>query len=138
VSLRVHLQIVGGLLLLLSAAHGGFNRYFGWKQELGRLSPLARQVFLVHSFFIALVVGLLGGLSLFRTDALLTPGPLSRAVLAGIFVFWLFRLAFQWFVYDSAIWRGRRFYTFMHCAFSLFWIYAVLAYGLALRSVWNG
>jgi hypothetical protein len=82
--------------------------------------------------------GLLGGLSLLRTDALLTPGPLSRAVLAGIFVFWLFRLAFQWFVYDSAIWRGRRFYTFMHCAFSLFWIYAVLAYGLALRSVWNG
>jgi hypothetical protein len=137
-NLRVHLQIAGGLLLLLSAAHGGFSRYFGWKQELGRLSPLTRQMFLVHTFFIALVVALLGGLSLFCTDALLTPGPLSRAVLAGIFVFWLLRLAFQWFVYSSTIWRGRRFYTFMHCVFSVFWIYAILAYGLALRSVWKG
>jgi hypothetical protein len=138
VSLRVHLQIAGGLLLLLSAAHGGFSRYFGWKQELGRLSLLTRQMFLVHTFFIALVVALLGGLSLFCTDSLLTPGPLSRAVLAGIVVFWLFRLAFQWFVYSSAIWRGRRFYAFMHCVFSVFWIYAVVTYGLALRSVWKG
>jgi hypothetical protein len=137
-NLRVHLQIAGALLLFLSAAHGGFSRYFGWKQELGRLSPLTRQMFLVHTFFIALVVALLGGLSLFCTDALLTPGPLSRAVLAGIFVFWLFRLAVQWFVYSPAIWRGRRFYTFMHCVFSAFWIYAVLAYGLALQSVWKG
>ena len=137
-NLHAHLQIAGALLLFLSAAHGGFSRYFGWKQELGRLSPLTRQMFLVHTFFIALVVALLGGLSLFCTDALLTPGPLSRAVLAGIFVFWLFRLAVQWFVYSPAIWRGRRFYTFMHCVFSAFWIYAVLAYGLALQSVWKG
>jgi hypothetical protein len=138
VSLRVHLQIAGGLLLLLSAAHGGFSRYFGWKQELGRLSLLTRQMFLAHTFFIALVVALLGGLSLFCADSLLTPGPLSRAVLAGMCVFWLFRLAFQWFVYSWDIWRGRRFYTFMHCLFSVFWIYAVLTYGLALRSVWKG
>jgi len=138
VNLRLHLQIAGVLLLLLSAAHGGFSRYFGWKQELGKLTLLTRQIFLVHSFFIALVVALMGGLSLFCADALLTPGPLSRAVLAGIFVFWLFRLVFQWFVYDAAIWRGRPFYTFMHCSFSVFWIYAVAAYGLALRSVWMG
>src|ERR1700722_11200442 len=82
VSLRVHLQIAGGLLLLLSLAHGGVSPYFRWKQELGRLSLLTRQMFLVHTFFIALTVALLGGLSLFCADSLLTPGPLSRAVLA--------------------------------------------------------
>jgi len=138
VSPRVHLQIAGGLLLLLSAAHGEFGRYFGWKQELSRVSLLTRQMFLVHTFFIALIVALLGSLSLFCTDALLTPGPLSRAVLAGMCVFWLFRLVFQWFVYSWDIWRGRRFYTFMHGVFSAFWIYVVVAYGLALRSVWKG
>lgn len=120
------------------AASAATSDNFGWKQELGSLSLLTRQMFIVHTFFIALVVALIGGLSLFCADSLLTPGPLSRAVLLGIFVFWLFRLAFQWFVYDPAIWRGRRFYTFMHCLFSAFWIYAVLAYGLALRSVWSG
>jgi len=136
VNVHIHLQIAGGLLLLLSAAHAGFSRYFGWKQELRQLSLLTRQIFLAHSFFIALVVALMGSLSLFCTSALLAPGPLSRAVLAGIFVFWLCRLAFQWFVYDAAIWRGKRLYTFMHFAFSVFWIYTVLTYGLALRSVW--
>lgn len=28
-TLRIHLQILGSLLLVLSAAHGGFSRYFG-------------------------------------------------------------------------------------------------------------
>ncbi|HEY6986908.1 MAG TPA: hypothetical protein VH369_00915 [Bryobacteraceae bacterium] len=37
------------------------------------------------------------------------------------------------FVYDSAIWRGHRFYTFMHVVFSMFWTYLVLIYGAALR-----
>ena len=137
-NLHIHLQIAGALLLLLSAAHGGFSRYFGWKQELGALSLLTRQMFLVHTFFIALVVALIGALSLFCADSLLTPGPLSRAVLAGILIFWLVRLVFQWFVYDSAIWRGRPFYTVMHCLFSAFWIYAAVTYGMALRSLWRG
>jgi hypothetical protein len=58
-------------------------------------------------------------------------------VLTGFLVFWLSRLAIQLFVYDPAIWRGRRFYTLMHVAFSIFWTYVVLTYGEALRLVWN-
>jgi hypothetical protein len=58
--------------------------------------------------------------------------------LAGVVAFWLCRLAAQFVVYDSRIWRGRPFYTRMHVAFSLFWIYVVITYGLALRKVWNG
>ena len=56
-------------------------------------------------------------------------------MLTGLVVFWLARLVFQLFVYDPAIWRGRRFYTFMHVVFSIFWIYVVLTYGAALRMV---
>jgi hypothetical protein len=134
----LHLKIVGALLLALGLAHSMFGWYFQWQRELARLSLLTRQIFLVHCFFIALLVVMIGLCSLFYTHELLGSGALSRVVLAGFVVFWLIRLAFQFLVYDPAIWRGRRFYTVMHVVFSIFWIYVVLTYGAALRMVWTG
>jgi hypothetical protein len=135
ISMNIYLamKIAGALLLTLGLAHGFFYRIFEWKKELGQLSVLTRQMFLVHCFFISLSVTLIGACTLFYTDALLRSGTLSRVVLAGFALFWLVRAAFQFFVYDSAIWRGRRFYTFMHVVFSTFWTYLVLVYGAALR-----
>jgi hypothetical protein len=133
-----HLKVAGALLLALGLAHSLFGRYFKWEEELAQVSVLTRQVFLVHCFFISLSLVLMGACSLFYTNALLGSGTLSRVVLTGFVVFWLIRLAFQFFVYDSAIWRGRRFYTVMHVVFSTFWLYVVLIYGAALRVAWNG
>src|ERR1700692_1515744 len=67
-TIRLHLQIVGALLVVLGAAHRLFGRYFGWKKELERVSLLTRQVFAVHCFFIALLLMLLGACSLFYAD----------------------------------------------------------------------
>jgi hypothetical protein len=135
--IRMHLQIVGTLLLLLGAAHSVIPRYFGWKRELAAVSLFTRQVFMVHHFFIGLLVAMLGLLSLFHADDLLQPMPLSRAVLIGILAFWLIRFVFQLAVYDPAIWRGKPFYTAMHVVFSFFWGYVVVTYAVALRSVLN-
>ena len=60
---------------------------------------------------------------------------LLSLLLSGIVVFWLCRLVIQFLVYEADIWRGRPFYTLMHVAFSLLWIYIVMTYGVALRSV---
>jgi hypothetical protein len=133
----LHLKVVGALLLALGLAHSLFDRYFKWETELAQLSLLTRQIFLVHCFFISLSIVLMGACSLFYTNALLGSGTLSRVVLTGFVLFWAIRLAFQVFVYDSAIWRGRRFYTFMHVIFSILWTYVVLTYGAALRVAWN-
>jgi hypothetical protein len=137
-TLQLHVQIVGALLLSLGIAHSLFSRYFGWEKELVSLSVLTRRIFWVHCFFIALILAMLGVCSLFYTDVLLEPTPLSRVLLVGIVAFWLCRLAIQFLVYDSAIWRGRPFYTFMNVVFSLFWFYVVITYSLALHRVWNG
>jgi hypothetical protein len=131
-NIYVCLKVVGALLLVLGLAHSLFGRYFKWQSELAQLSLLTRQVFLVHCFFISLVVVLIGACTLFYTNVLLGSGVLSRVVLSGFFVFWLLRLAFQLFVYDSAIWRGRCFYTIVHVVFCIFWAYVVLIYGAAL------
>ena len=137
-TLHLHLQIVGALLFVLGLSHTCFVRFFGWKRELPRLSLFTRQVFEVHCFFIALLLLLLGLLSFCCAGALLEPGPLSRALLAGMAAFWTCRLAVQIFVYKPEIWRGRTFYTAMHVLFTAFWVYAAGTYSLALRSVWRG
>jgi hypothetical protein len=134
-TLTTHLHVVGALLLLLGMSHALYNRYFGWAQELKAVSLLTRRIFFVHTFFIGLGVVLAGAGSLFYADVLLRPGALSRAILAGMAVFWCCRLLAQFVAYDSAIWRGNRFRTLMHAAFSLLWCYVTATYGIALITV---
>jgi hypothetical protein len=136
-TLAVHLRIVGILLVLLGLSHAFFSRYFGWERELAEVSLLTRQIFFVHSFFIAMGVVLGGAGSFLCADALLRPGALSRTLLAGMTVFWLCRLLAQFFAYDARIWKGDRFRTVMHVAFSALWIYVTATYGIALATVWG-
>jgi hypothetical protein len=135
VTLFLHLRIVGALLLLLGMSHAFFNRYFGWEQELASISLFTRRVFFVHNFFIGLGVLLAGAGSLLYTDALLSSGALSRALLAGMTLFWFCRLMAQFFAYDPAIWRGNRFRTIMHTAFAVLWSYVTVIYGIALAAI---
>ncbi len=132
-SIEAHLKVVGAVLIALGLAHSLFGRYFRWKEELAQVSLLTQQIFFVHCFFVSLSLVLIGGCSLLFTPALLRSGALSRVVLAGLVVFWLARLVCQLFVYDAAIWRGHRFYTFMHAAFSVLWLYIAVVYGAALK-----
>jgi hypothetical protein len=136
-TLITHLHVVGALLLMLGMSHAYFNRYFGWERELETVSLLTRRIFFVHTFFIGLGVVLAGAGSLFYADALLRPDALNRAILAGMATFWLCRLLAQFVAYDSAIWRGNRFRTLMHAAFSLLWCYVTATYGVALVKIWN-
>jgi hypothetical protein len=135
--MTLNLQMVGALLMLLGLSHAFFNRYFGWGRELESVSLFTRRVFVVHNFFIGLGVVLAGAVSLLYAVALLRPGALSRAILAGMVLFWLCRLLAQFFAYDAAIWRGDRFRTFMHVAFALLWCYVTATYGIALVRVWD-
>ena len=136
-TLTLHLQIVGVLLVILGLSHWFFNRYFGWQRELASISLLTRQVFFVHTFFIGLGVVMVGLVSFLYTNALLRPNSLSCAILAGMTTFWLCRLLVQLFVYDAAIWRGKPFWTLMHLVFSALWIYVTATYATALVSVWR-
>lgn len=136
-TLATHLHVVGALLLLLGISHAFFNRYFGWEQELETVSLLTRRIFFVHNFFIGLGVVLAGVGSLCYANVLLRPDALNRAILAAMATFWLCRLLAQFLAYDSAIWRGNRFRTLMHVAFSVLWCYVTATYGFALLNVWK-
>ena len=120
--LLLHLNLIGGLLVALALLHFGFPRRFGWKTELRTLSPINRQMMEVHTFFVALTVGLMGVLCLTSAPELLGT-PLGRKVCLGLTVFWSVRLVAQFGWYSSELWRGKRFETVMHVLFSLLWLY---------------
>lgn len=131
-SLEFCLRLAGVLQIALAAMHLLLPGRFNWKEELSRLSLLNRQIFVVHTVFICLVLVLMGVLSLFAAPLLLEPAPLARMVLGGMVVFWALRLAFQWCVFDWRLWRGNAFNTGIHILFTMLWTYFVAVYLAAL------
>lgn len=119
------IKIIGYLLILLSCIHVIFPRYFNWEIDLAPLQLINRSMMKVHTFFIALTVGMMGLLCVVETEDLLQTD-LGRKVCLGLGVFWFIRLIFQLFIYPSLLWKGKKFETVIHVLAILFWSF--LAY----------
>lgn len=120
--MELHLKIIGVFLIALALIHIFFPKYFNWKTELSSLSIINRQLFYVHSFFIALMVFLMGLLCVTSaTDLVETT--FGKQISLGLGVFWMARLFIQLFGYSQKLWRGKKFETIVHIIFSLFWTY---------------
>jgi len=130
--IEINLRLVGVLLLVLTVSQPFFFRHFKWRAELMAVSLLTRQVFLVHAVFIGLVIGMMGVLSLVFTPLLLERTPLARLVLGGMALFWAVRVAMQFFVYDSKLWRGDRARTFAHVFFAALYTYFAVTFAMAM------
>jgi len=109
--------------------HPLLPRQLGWRRDLAQLTPLNRQIFLVHVGFIVLILVLFGALALFFTAELVRPSRLGRAVLGGLALFWFLRLLTQHLVYDASLWRGNRRNTAVHCVATLLWLYLTAVFG---------
>ena len=130
----IYLKIAGVILIILGIMHIAFPRRFNWKDELQPLSLINRQMMMVHTFFIALTVFMMGILSLVYSAELLT-NPFGKVISLGLAVFWFIRLVFQFFVYSRELWKGKRFETIMHIIFALIWIYLTAVYFMAYKAV---
>jgi hypothetical protein len=133
--LLFNLRLVGVLLAGLAVLNVFVPRRFHWREELARISLLNRQIFEVHAIFLILTLALFAALLLTSADALLERTRLARAMLAGLTIFWGTRMLMQWFYYSPATWRGHRFHTAMHYAFSAMWIYVTGVFSAALYFV---
>ena len=131
-TLLVHLRVVGVVMACLVVVNLVVPRRFHWREEMSRLSLLNRQIFQAHNVFLVLTLALFSVLLLTSGAALLEPTRLSRAILAGLTVFWGLRMLMQWYFYSPLIWRGHRFNTVMHYVFSVTWVYVTAVFGLAL------
>lgn len=124
----IHLKIIGGLFVLLALMHAGFPKYFNWKEELSSLSILSRQMFKVHTFFIALMVLFVGLLCILKTESLVET-ELGNFLCLGLALYWGNRLFFQLFVYSKKLWKGKNFETIIHFVFTGFWTYLTVVFG---------
>src|SRR5437870_12711056 len=90
----------GGLLLFLAAANFFLPKKLNYAENLPKLTPILRQIFIVHSVFIViLLLGFSGACFLFAPE-LAAGSALGRMVSGFIGVFWLLRVAIQHVYYD--------------------------------------
>jgi len=76
----------------------------------------------VHTFFIALVLLLMGLLCVTSATEIVTTN-LGHRLLLGLGMFWTIRLIIQFFGYSPQIWKGKRLETSIHIIFVVLWCY---------------
>lgn len=125
--MEIHLKIIGTFLILLALVHVIFPRYFNWKTELKSLSLINKEMMVVHTFFLAVTVLLMGILCISSSDALVSTS-LGKRLCLGFAIFWTIRFFVQFFGYSSSLWKGKFFETTVHIVFSLFWGYCSVVF----------
>src|SRR6185369_14484253 len=109
------LQAAGVVQLAIVAANVVLPRKLSASEQLARLSPILRQVFIVHWVFIIFAV-----LSVFFAPDLAGMSLLGTVLSVCLAAFWLLRVAIQVFVYDAEIRRQHPLGNFLMtaaCAF---------------------
>jgi hypothetical protein len=96
------LLVAGGVLhFVILIASALTPRVLDWRANLAALHPFLRRLFWVYGSFIVLVIVSFGVLTLAHADELASGAAFPRAVCAIIAIFWLARLAVQFFVFDA-------------------------------------
>ena len=126
------LLIIGGLLhFVILIASALTPRVLDWRRNLAALDPFLRRLFWVYGCFIVLVIISFGALTLVHADELASGASLPRAVCAVIAVFWLARLAVQFFVFDPRPFLTTTFLRLGYHGLTLLFTALVFIYGCA-------
>ncbi len=99
-----------------------------YRENLSRVSPIIRQIFVVHSIYIVGVVLLFAALTFGFAGELASGHGLGRFLAAAIAVFWLFRAPVQLLYYDSSLREENR---WGDIAFTTAAVFLAATYGAA-------
>lgn len=115
VHLELWLRIVAVAQIALALLSLNLARILQWKPDIERMPLLVREVFEIHSWFIALTLVIWGVLTWhFAPEFALAPYELARWLCAMIGVFWGVRCILQWTHYSASHWRGNTRRTVIH------------------------
>ena len=120
--MELQLKIIGFILIALSLIHSTFPKKFNWKEEFKSVSLINKEMMYIHTFFIGLLILLNGLLCIFCASDLINTN-LGKKISLGLFIFWCFRLLFQFIGYSSRLWKGKSFETIIHVLFTILWSY---------------
>lgn len=75
-------------------------KILNWKEELNKVQPLIKQIFWTYAGYILVTNLCFGLVSVFATKALIDKSVLATAVTGFICLYWLSRIAIQFFYFD--------------------------------------
>jgi len=107
-SLIPWLWAAGAVQLVIIAANFVLPKKLRCRENLARVSPMIREVFIVHWVYIVLVLGIFASLSFWFAPELAGTTRLGRYLSAVIAVFWLLRVPIQIFLYDPELRKQNR------------------------------
>src|ERR1700675_4837511 len=107
-ALLLLLWLAGLVQIAIAAANLFLPRELKYQENLERVAPIIRQIFVVHSVYIVGVLLLFAALTLGFASELASGHGLGRSLAAGIAVFWLFRAPVQLLYYDASLRRANR------------------------------
>jgi len=129
--MKTLLFIGGALHFVILIASALTPRVLDWRANLAALHPFLRRLFWVYGAFIVLVIISFGTLTLFHADELASGASLARSICAVIAIFWLARLAVQFFVFDAKPFLTTTFLRFGYHGLTSLFAALVFIYGCA-------
>jgi hypothetical protein len=130
------LRIGGALHFAILIASAMVPRVLNWKVELASLHPFLRRLFWVYGVFIVLTVIGFGTISLLCATELANGTQLARSFCGFVAVFWLARLAVQFFVFDARPFLTHWFFKAGYQGLTVLFFALVAIYAwVSLRSV---
>jgi hypothetical protein len=127
-ALLLLLWLAGFVQIAIASTIFFLPRKLKYQENLERVAPIIRQVFVVHSVYIVGVLLLFAALTLGFAPDMASGHGLGRFLAAGIAVFWLFRAPVQLLYYDASLRRTNR---LGDVAFTAAAIFLTVAYGAA-------
>ena len=122
----------GVLQLVIIGANFVLPKKLQCRENLARVSPMIRTVFVVHWVYIVLVLGIFTSLSFWFAPELTGASRLGRYLSAVIALFWLLRVPIQLFFYDPEIRKQNRMgdVIFLHAFSYLGVLFSIAALGI--------
>jgi UDP-N-acetylmuramyl pentapeptide phosphotransferase/UDP-N-acetylglucosamine-1-phosphate transferase len=96
------IQLAGALHLLVASANFVLPRILNYRENLIKVSPIIREIFLVHAAYIVLVLAGFGVICLGFPHDLCGASPLGKFFSGFLAIFWSIRVAIQFGFYDRA------------------------------------
>lgn len=102
------LWVAGVLEVAIALANFVLPRKLKYQENLSRVTPMVRQIFVVHSGYTVGVVLLFAVMTFGFTADLASGRGLRRFLAIAMALFWFCRVPIQLFYYDSALRRDNR------------------------------
>jgi hypothetical protein len=122
------LWLAGFVQVAMASANLFIPKKLNYRENLARVAPIIRQVFVVHSVYIVSVVLLFAVLSFGFAPELASGRGLGRFLAASMAIFWLFRTPVQLLYYDASLRRTNR---LGDVAFTSAALFLTITYGAA-------